>query len=117
MIKESDYHALTQLIAKTNGEGANLGKRISGTKVVKDHEWDEATVRINSTVEVHDLTRNVRMSVRIVLPEEVDLAKRQVSVFAPLSVALLGQRSGDTVSWEMPDGSRKLAIIDVKNKE
>lgn len=116
LIIESDYHALRELIERGNGEGANLGRRIEQSKVVKEHAAAGNIIRINSTVEIHDLSGNSAMKIRIVLPAEADLSRKWISVFAPLSVALLGHRSGDVVEWQVTGGIKKLAIGNVINQ-
>lgn len=84
---------------------------------VKNTEDTEGTVRLDSFVEIHDLHLDKRMVLHIVLPDLVDLRARRISVFAPLSTALLGRKAGETVSWQSPAEKRLLRILRVSENK
>ncbi len=52
----------------------------------------------------------------VVLPTEADVDADRISVLAPISLAVLGRRSGDPVAWEAPGGLRKLVISAVRKQ-
>ncbi|MBY0543344.1 MAG: GreA/GreB family elongation factor, partial [Sphingobacteriaceae bacterium] len=41
----------------------------------------------------------------------------KVSIFAPISIALLGYQTGDLIEWEMPDGIKEFKILEVTRLE
>jgi transcription elongation GreA/GreB family factor len=45
--------------------------------------------------------------------DELDLAKRRISVRAPLARALLGKREGDSVVVERPKGRAEVTIVKI----
>ena len=51
------------------------------------------------------------------LPELADMAKRLVSVTAPLGIALLGRREGEVVQVKVPGGERLLKVKRVRQWE
>lgn len=50
---------------------------------------------------------------RIVMPADADLDDDSLSVLLPVAVAVLGRRTGDTVSWECPRGIREMRVANV----
>lgn len=74
-------------------------------------------VRIDCAVRVVDLRTGKKKRYTVVLPECADMAKRLLAVTAPLGVALLGRRQGETVQLKVPGGVRSLKIERVSQLE
>jgi len=115
LITESDYKTLCRLIEKSR-DGAALGKRLMNSNVIKDQDLDTNTVRLNSTLEVEDLSQMKVTHLKIVLPDEADVNRRYISVFAPLSVLLLGHREGDIISWQSGTNTKEFRIVRIQNQ-
>lgn len=116
VISESVYKKLARLLQRFNTPGVKLlGKELSKAKVVKDSELKTDVVSLNSIVEfiTESLSKPIRM--QIVLPEEADLSKRKISIFAPISIALLGFSESHSFDWMMPSGYKQLRILKVIN--
>lgn len=73
------------------------------------------TIRLNSTVEFFDLAYKRDHRIKIVLPDLADVKNGFISVFAPLSAALLGYRQGDTVKVTTNGRLRELRLKLVEN--
>jgi regulator of nucleoside diphosphate kinase len=70
-------------------------------------------VRIGSEVTYRDDAGGVK-TVRLVFPENADIAAHRVSVLTPIGVALIGLSVGQTISWETPEGKlRELTALSV----
>jgi transcription elongation factor GreB len=52
--------------------------------------------------------------VRIVGPDEIDPARRYVSMDSPLARALLGKRRDDEVTVEVPGGRRSYVLVAIR---
>ena len=89
-----------------------------------DHVLETAEVRppdrmpknvisINSRVQVRDIDTQKEEVYTVVLPHEATASLRQVSVLAPIGIALLGQRKGLLVEGRVPGGIRRLRIMQV----
>lgn len=53
-------------------------------------------------------------SLRAVLPCDANLDLDRIPVTTPISIAALGRRTGDTVSWETSVGQRRMRIVAVR---
>ncbi len=116
VISKSVYKVLKRLVLKfKNAESKLLGDEIAKAKVVKHQALGKNIVSLGSIVEYMVDTINQPMRMQIVLPDQADLSKRRISVFAPISVALLGFREADHFQWQMPSGIKTLKILKVLN--
>ena len=116
LIAASEFLALRKLLQR-GGQPTRLGagSELKRAKIVEDGMLDKKTVRLNSVVEVADLTLNKILKVQIVMPDCVDLKKCRISVFAPLASALFGYREEDQVSWSVAGRNGELKILKVLN--
>jgi regulator of nucleoside diphosphate kinase len=48
-----------------------------------------------------------------VYPKDADAAHGKVSVLAPIGSALLGMRPGQTISWEVPTGTKRIRVVEI----
>jgi regulator of nucleoside diphosphate kinase len=73
---------------------------------------DVVTMRARVTVE--DTVNGRRRELVLVYPEEADASASKISVLAPVGVAILGLRVGDTVEWPLPNGrTTHLRIVEI----
>jgi transcription elongation factor GreB len=90
-----------------------LRRRLDGMVVVAQPPSDARRVFFGAWVSVED-ERGARTTVRIVGPDEFDMAPGYVSMDAPLARALLGKRLDDEVLVALPGGEQRYAIIDIR---
>lgn len=116
IISESVYKKLYALINKLKSPQVKLlGQELSNATIVKDDALQKDIVSLNSTVEFFDESFNKPITMQIVLPEEADLSKRKISIFAPISIALIGFKESTRFKWKMPSGFKNLTILKVFN--
>ncbi len=72
-------------------------------------------VRLHSEVSVKEVISGKEYHFTLVMPDKADVKLKHVSIMAPMGIALIGYRKGDTVQWEMPSGIKQLEIIAVHN--
>jgi transcription elongation factor GreA len=70
-------------------------------------------VAYGSRVVVEDLGIGEAFAYEIVFPEEVDVAKGQISLSSPIGRALLNKGVGDEVEVQTPGGKRTYQIVEL----
>jgi transcription elongation factor GreB len=90
-----------------------LRKRLEGMIVVDRPPDDRTRVFFGAWVTLED-ERGQASSLRIVGPDELDPARRYVSMDAPLARALMGKRVDDEVSVEVPGGTTSYVVVDIR---
>lgn len=117
-IAETDFHLLKKLISqKPDGTCAGLGRELSRARIVNDAQISPGVIRVNSHVELLDITDNIKLTVVIVMPEHADLKRNRVPVFAPICVGLIGQKENDLISLQTSNGVRSFKVLRVYNEQ
>ena len=116
-ITEYDLKRLRELIEEAkrvehrgNEYLDSLDVELSRGKVVAPTEVPPDVVTMNSKVHLIDLETHEEMVYTLVFPQEADMTQSKISVLAPIGTAMLGYRVGDTFTWRVPDGVRRLRV-------
>ena len=119
-ITEYDLKRLREFIAEAkqierrgNEYLDSLDVELSRGKVVAPTEVPPDVVTMNSRVRLVDLDTHEEMVYTLVFPQEADLTQSKISVLAPIGTAMLGYRVGDTFTWRVPDGVRRLQVKEI----
>ena len=116
IISESVYNKLYNLLHKVKSpESKQLGLELSKAEVVKDTQLNGDIITLNSEVEFIEEALKEPVRLTIVMPEEADLSQRKISIFAPISIALIGFKEAHAFTWILPSGQKKLKILKVIN--
>jgi len=116
-ITEYDLKRLRELIEdakrvepRGNEYLESLDVELSRGKVVAPTEVPPDVVTMNSKVHLVDQDTHEEMVYTLVFPQEADITQSKISVLAPIGTAMLGYRVGDTFTWQVPDGVRRLQV-------
>ena len=71
-------------------------------------------VTMNSEVVYEDCATFTKRSVRVVYPRDADAARGLVSVLAPIGSALLGLRVNQTIEWPVPNGRKRIRVLEIR---
>ena len=93
-----------------------LRKRLEGLIVVSRPPDDRSRVFFGAWVTVED-DRGEETSLRIVGPDELDPARRYVSMDSPLARALMGKRVDDEVTIDVPGGRKSYVVVGIRYEE
>jgi len=112
-----DFDRLSKLIegtqlwsSKDREYLGQLEEELDRAHVVAPEEIPPDVITMNSTARVTFLQSGKTMDLVLVFPPDADIEKGKISILAPLGIALLGYRVGDTIEWEVPAGLRKLKV-------
>ena len=95
--ENSEYDEAKAEQGKIHSRIAELKEMIANAKVIDESQIDETKVSVGSIVEVHNLTRNMKVTYHIVGSYETDPQNGKISDSSPIGIALLGARAGDEV--------------------
>lgn len=95
-----------------------LADEIGRARVLAKGEHLQDIVCMNSEVEFRDDATGKVQRVTLVYPEEADISRRKVSVLTPVGTALIGLRTGRSITWETPNGeARQLTVLSVRKAQ
>lgn len=120
IISTLDRDRILQNIDKTRSSGTGvrvnltpLLNELKRAKIMTPETMPSDVVTMRSIVKLVYKNTGKIMQVQLVYPNESDLTKNKISVFAPIATALLGYRKGDTVFWKVPGGEAELVIDEI----
>ena len=119
-VTDFDSRRLRNVIAGARATGLRdadsvnlLERQLADAEITPAERIEPDIVTINSVVRVSDLDTLKAMNFRVVFPRKGSTNSGDVSVLAPLGMAVLGRKVGDEVTWQTPGGLRRLRVDDV----
>lgn len=116
LLSKSDFKFLSEHLDKaimSDYNKSRLRTEIKDATVFKDEDLPTDVVSLNTEAKIISTIDQKEFIFKLVLPKEADIKQQKVSIFAPISIALLGYQTGDLIEWEMPDGIKEFKILQV----
>ncbi|WP_253715876.1 nucleoside diphosphate kinase regulator [Bdellovibrio bacteriovorus] len=108
VITDQDYERLALLLQHTESSNAAvLEEELARATVVPQKEVPHDVVTMNSTVQFVDHDTHKESQITLVFPKDADVTKGKVSILAPVGIALIGLKVGQTIQWPMPNGQKR----------
>ena len=105
-----DQMEFTSLKMKMPRIVQQLYDALMSAKMLPPQNISKNVITMNSKVLLRDISSGREAELTITYPKDADNRERKVSVFSKIGIALLGQQTGNTVSWKVPDGVGKFEI-------
>ncbi len=108
-VTREDVQRLESVLAqhRAGQTSPTLEDEIARAEVVAAEEIPPSVVTMNSQVKYRDKDTGAVHEVALVYPHEADIARKKVSILAPVGIALLGLSVGQAISYRVPDGREK----------
>ena len=118
ILNKKDYERLNEMIMKTGGEIKkqylkDLRNEIENADIVNPEQIPADYITMNSKIRFKDIETEESFIFTIVYPSDADTGQGKMSVLAPIGTALLGNRVGDIISWQVPDGQKKFRVEEI----
>ncbi|WP_410221381.1 GreA/GreB family elongation factor [Pedobacter sp.] len=117
LLSKSDYKFLSEHLDKaimSDYNKSRLKEEVKNATLFDDDKLPEDVVSLHSEAKIQSTSNKQEFVFKLVLPKDADIKKQKVSIFAPISIALLGYQTGDLINWEMPDGIKEFKILSVR---
>ncbi len=114
IIGDTDQLRLLSLLDLHDTPAAEkLSTELHRAVIVGQGDVPADVVTMNSEVVYEDCETLARRTVTIVYPQDADAAHGRISVLAPIGSALLGLRVGQTISWQVPNGTKQIRVVEL----
>jgi regulator of nucleoside diphosphate kinase len=114
VLGRDEYRQLTVLALAGTEHSADdadwLLHELERATVVPDGRVPRDVVRMNSLVRFRTSGGDQRV-VELVFPRDADIASRKISVLTPVGAALIGLRTGQSITWLTRDGRRQVLTV------
>ena len=70
-------------------------------------------ITMNSTFTVENEVTKEQKTYTLVFPEDADIKGNKISILAPIGIAILGHKVGESIEWIAPSGVKEMEIIEI----
>jgi transcription elongation factor GreB len=112
--ENAEYQYSKQRLAAIDRRLRFLGRRLKVLTIVDESPPDDGRVYFGSWVTIEDDDGDTQ-TYRVVGPDEIDGAKKWISMDSPVGKALLSRKVGDEITLRRPKGETTAEIIEVRN--
>ena len=112
--ENAEYHAARDRQSFIEGRIQELEEVISAAEVIDPSSLSGENVKFGAHVRLVDEETEKESSYQIVGVYEADIKHQRLSISSPLAKALIGKKTGDTISVPAPAGDRTYEILGVK---
>ena len=99
--------------ARDNKHLDELTKELLRAEVVDSKSIPADVITMNSKVRLLDLDTKEEKTYTLVFPSEANIEENKISILAPIGTAMLGYHVGDTITWHVPAGTRRLKVANI----
>jgi transcription elongation factor GreA len=111
--ENAEYHAARERQSFIEGRIEELEMIVGAVEVIDPSSLSGDSVKFGAHVALVDEETEKQASYQIVGVYEADIKQGLLSVSSPLAKALIGKKTGDTVSVPAPGGDRSYEIVRV----
>jgi transcription elongation factor GreA len=112
--ENAEYHAARERQSFIEGRIAELEEIISAAEVIDPAALSGDQIKFGAHVWLLDEETEKESAYQIVGVHEADIKQGRLSISSPLAKALIGKKTGDTVSVPAPGGDRSYEILGVR---
>ena len=89
-----------------------LNELKKATQVLRRNLPDDI-VSVDRKIKFKDNTTEEEIEIMLVGPKAAKVNKNKYSVLSEVGLAIVGYKTGDTIKWPTPNGSKEFKILDV----
>lgn len=112
--ENSEYDDAKNEQAFVEGRIKEIKNMLNNAEVVRDEDVTDEEVNLGTTVMLHDLDSDEKISYTLVGSAEADPLNYKISNESPIGKAILGHTIGDEVTVETPAGEVDYEIMSIK---
>jgi len=109
--ENAEYHAAKERQRFVDARLSQLRARLRELSMVDMSRIPKDRVGLGSRVVVLDLNKDEEVTYILCTSEDADVHQGRISTTSPIGKGLLGKKVGDTVTIQIPDGSKELEIL------
>ncbi|HXH28928.1 MAG TPA: transcription elongation factor GreA [Candidatus Polarisedimenticolia bacterium] len=111
--ENAEYHSALERQQFVKARIGHLQQQLKNLSMVDASSIPKDKVALGSTVRLYDAEADRTLTYELVIPDQANLSKGQVSITSPIGRALAGHRVGDEVMVKIPAGTRMYEITEL----
>jgi transcription elongation factor GreA len=114
--ENADYDAAKERQGFIEATIGDIQNKLANAEVVDPSKIQSESIVFGATVTLIDCETDEQVTYQIVGEDEADIKQKRLSVFSPLSRALIGKKAEDVVEFKSPKGEKEFEVIKVEYK-
>lgn len=111
--ENSEYDEARNEQAKNETRIKELEELIENAEILDESTIDTSVISLGSTVKVLNKNINTEVTYSLVGSNESNPFEGKISDQSPIGAALMGKRAGNEVTFEVPNGTVSLKVLEV----
>ena len=112
--ENAEYDAAKEAQGLLEMKISKLEELLANARLIDESQLDTSKVLVLSTVKLKNQQNGMEMTYTLVSENEADLKAGKISVTSPIGKGLLGKAVGDVAEIEVPNGTLKFDILEIK---
>ena len=112
--ENAEYDEAKNEQAKLEEQILKLDEKLRKAVIIDESQIDLDIVTVGSIVKLHDFDFDEEIEYSIVGSAEANPFEGKISNESPVGKALLGARVGEVVEVQVPDGTNKFKVLDIR---
>lgn len=113
--ENAEYDAAREEVEFLTGRYEELAAALVGMQIVDPKRTDPGMVTIGKTITLRDTASGERKVWNVVGGGWVNADGSEISYRAPFAAGLIGKKRGETVTVQVPEGTRTVEIEEIAN--
>ncbi|MBW3096072.1 transcription elongation factor GreA [Pseudohoeflea coraliihabitans] len=111
--ENAEYHAAKEAQSLNEGRIGELEDVVNRAELIDPAKLSGDTVKFGATIRLVDEDTDEEKIYQIVGDQEADVKSGRISISSPISRALIGKATGDSVEVVAPGGSKAYEILEI----
>ncbi len=114
--ENAEYEAAKERQSMIEGRIAEIQGKLAGAEVIDPSQIKADRIVFGATVSIVDTETEEKFVYSIVGVDESDVKKGMISILSPLARALIGKKTGETVTVQSPKSDKEFEILGFEYK-
>jgi transcription elongation factor GreA len=114
LTENAEYDAAKEHQVQLEHRIITLEDRLARAEVIDVSALSGDRVVFGATVVLEDLNSSEELQYTIVGEDEADVSKNRISITSPIARGLIGKQIDDEVAIQVPSGTRRFAVLDIR---
>ena len=112
--ENAEFEAAKERQGFIEGRVSELEYKLANADIIDPGALPKDRAVFGSRVVVENIETGENLEYLLVGPEESDIGRGRISVASPLGKSLIGRRTGDEITVQVPGGKRSYELVEIR---
>ncbi|MGD8366326.1 MAG: transcription elongation factor GreA [Desulfobacterales bacterium] len=112
--ENAEFEAAKERQGFIEGRVSELEYKLANAEIIDASALPKDRAVFGSRVLVENIDTGESLEYQLVGPDESDIGRGRISVASPLGKSLIGKRTGDEITVQVPGGRRSYELVEIR---